>query len=136
MPRKRKNLCRKNGSGTVVYLGDRRRRPYAVRVTVGWKVGTDGRAIPIKKIHVFQIFYANLFKTELAIRWKKLLPNLVNSSTINANGDNYINQELEIDAFVFTKFYLKEYEHIDVQNKIEGLDKYLDLYIMKNRSIL
>ncbi|MCI5582429.1 MAG: tyrosine-type recombinase/integrase [Anaeroplasma sp.] len=49
MPRKRKNLCRKNGSGTVVYLGDRRRRPYAVRVTVGWKVGTDGRAIQIKK---------------------------------------------------------------------------------------
>ena len=86
--------------------------------------------------HVFQIFYANLFDNERAIRWKKLIPNLVNSSTINKDGSNYVNQELEVDAFAFTKYYLKEYENIDVVNKIECLDKYLDLYIMNNKDIL
>lgn len=55
---------------------------------------------------------------------------------MSEDGSNYINQELEIDAFAFTKFYLKEYEHIDAQNKIEGLDEYLDAYIIKNSDIL
>ena len=86
--------------------------------------------------HVFQIYYANLFDTETAIRWKKLLATQINSSTINEDGSNYINQELEIDAFAFTKFYLKQYEHIDVKNKMNGLDKYLDEYILKNIMIM
>ncbi len=123
-------------------LGDEDSRLYLKEEYVGInnKYKTNylecAKAITHEYRHVFQIFYANLFKTELAIRWKKLLPTIVNSSTMNANGDNYINQELEIDAFAFTKFYLKEYEHIDVQNKIEGLDEYLDLYIIKNRNIM
>lgn len=86
--------------------------------------------------HVFQIFYANLFETDLAIKWKELLATHINSSTFSENGSNYINQELEIDAFAFTKFYLKKYEHIDVQNKIEGLDDYLYAYIIKNSDIM
>lgn len=49
MPRKRKNLCRKNGGGTIAYLGDRRRKPYAPRVTVGWTIGKDGKVVQIKK---------------------------------------------------------------------------------------
>lgn len=86
--------------------------------------------------HVFQLFYANLFDTETALRWKKLLASQINSSTMNEDGSNYINQELEIDAFAFTKFYLKQYEHINVKNKVEGLDKYLDEYINKSINIL
>ena len=86
--------------------------------------------------HVFQIFYANLFNTETAIRWKKLLATHINSLNMNEDGSNYINQELEIDAFAFTKFYLKQYEHINVENKMNGIDEYLDAYIMKNISIM
>lgn len=55
---------------------------------------------------------------------------------MNEDGSNYINQELEIDVFAFTKFYLKKYEHIDVKNKMDGLDIYLDEYIIKNISIM
>ena len=94
------------------------------------------KAITHEYRHVFQIFYANLFDTETAIRWKQLLATHINSATMNENGANYINQELEIDAFAFTKFYLKQYEHIDVKNKMYGLDKYLDAYIIKNIKIM
>lgn len=94
------------------------------------------KAITHEYRHVFQIFYANLFDTETAIRWKQLLATHINSATMNENGSNYINQELEIDAFAFTKFYLKQYEHIDVKNKMYGLDKYLDAYIIKNIKIM
>ncbi len=86
--------------------------------------------------HVFQMFYANLFNTETAVRWKKLLVTQINSSTMNEDGSNYINQELEIDAFAFTKFYLREFEHINVENKMNGIDEYLDAYIMKNIMIM
>ena len=82
--------------------------------------------------HVFQLFYANLFDTKTAIRWKKLLATHINSLTISLDGSNYINQELEIDAFAFTRFYLNRYEHINVKNKMDDLDEYLDVYIMNN----
>ena len=55
---------------------------------------------------------------------------------MNDDGSNYINQELEIDAFAFTKFYLENYEDIEVINRIDGLDKYLDLYIKNNIRIM
>lgn len=123
-------------------LGDEDSRLYLKEeyVVINVKHKTDylecAKAITHEYRHVFQIFYANLFKTELAVRWKKLLPTLVNSSTMDEDGSNYINQELEIDAFAFTKFYLQKYENIDVKNKVEGLDKYLDEYIMNNIRIM
>lgn len=86
--------------------------------------------------HGFQIYYTSLFTTETAIRWKKLIATQINSLTMTEDGSNYINQELEIDAFAFTNFYLKKYEHISVKNKVEGLDEYLDSYIIKNISIM
>ncbi|HHX70532.1 MAG TPA: hypothetical protein GX708_21080 [Gallicola sp.] len=48
---------------------------------------------------------------------------------IDNEGINYINQELELDAFAFTKFYLEKYENISVKSKIEKLDKYINDYI-------
>lgn len=86
--------------------------------------------------HVFQIFYANLFDTEPARRWKGLLGTQINSSNMKEDGSDYLEQELEIDAFAFTKFYLEYYEKMQVVNRIEGLDKYLDLYIEKNIRIM
>lgn len=86
--------------------------------------------------HVFQIFYANLSDTETAKRWKGLLGMQINSSNMKADGSDYLEQELEIDAFAFTKFYLEHYEGIKVVNRIDGLDDILDLYIEKNLRIM
>ena len=86
--------------------------------------------------HVFQIFYCQLFDTDTARRWKGLLATQINSTNMSSDGSDYIDQELEIDAFAFTKFYLEHYEGIEVINRIDGLDKYLDLYIEKNIRIM
>lgn len=86
--------------------------------------------------HVFQVFYCQLIDTETTRRWKGLLANSINSSNMSANGLDYIGQELEIDAFAFTKFYLEHYEGMKVVNRIDGLDAILDLYIEKNIRIM
>jgi len=60
----------------------------------------------------------------------------INSSNINETGSNYISQELELDAFAFTKFYLEKYEDILVKSKIEGFDEIIDKYLIPNKNIL
>ena len=123
-------------------LGDEDSRLYLKEEYVGINIKYKNdylecaKSITHEYRHVFQIFYASLFTTETAIRWKKLLATQINSSTMNEDGSNYINQELEIDAFAFTKFYLHRYEHLNVENKIEGLNEMLDAYIEKNISIM
>ena len=123
-------------------LGDEDSRLYLKEEYVGINIKYKNdylecaKSITHEYRHVFQIFYANFFNDERAIRWKKLLAIQINSSTMDEDGSNYINQELEIDAFAFTKFYLQKYENIDVKNKVEGLDKYLDEYIMNNIMIM
>ena len=82
------------------------------------------------------IFYCQLFDTDTARRWKGLLATQINSTNMSCDGSDYIDQELEIDAFAFTKFYLEHYEGMKVVNRIDGLDKYLDLYIEKNIRIM
>lgn len=86
--------------------------------------------------HYFQSDFANHFDNEIANRWRMLLNSQVNAGNMNFDGSDYISQELEIDAFAFTKYYLKKYEGIDVKNKIEGLDEFLDEYIEKRKAIL
>lgn len=86
--------------------------------------------------HVFQIFYVNLFSNERSIRWKKELQGVINSSNMNSNGSNYIAQEIELDAFAFTKFYLENYESIPVTNKVPGYDQIIDKYLIINESIM
>lgn len=48
-------------------------------------------------------------------------------------GSNYISQELELDAFSFTKHYLDKYESIKVKNNIFGYDNIIDKYIEANK---
>ena len=123
-------------------LGDEDSRLYLKEEYVGITVKCKNdylecaKSITHEYRHVFQIFYVHLFNDDRAIRWKKILAAQINSSTMNEDGSNYINQELEIDAFAFTKFYLQKYENIDVKNKVEGLDNYLDEYIMNNIKIM
>ena len=79
--------------------------------------------------HVFQLFYVNIFNDERSERWKKELSNFVNSSNMDNEGINYINQELELDAFAFTKYYLENFESIKVISKIKRLDQHINKYI-------
>ncbi len=86
--------------------------------------------------HVFQIFYVSLFSNERSKRWKKELQGVVNSSNMDSNGSNYIAQEIELDAFAFTKYYLEKYENMKVDNKIDKLDFYIQEYIRGSKDIL
>lgn len=61
---------------------------------------------------------------------------MINSSNINESGTNYMIQELELDAFAFTKFYLEKFENIKVENRIYGYDQYIDIYIEHAKAIM
>ncbi|MBM7453995.1 ERCC4-related helicase [Acholeplasma morum] len=86
--------------------------------------------------HVFQIFYVSLFSNERSKRWQKELQDVVNSSNMDTCGSNYIAQEIELDAFAFTKYYLEEFENIKVVNRIDKLDLYIHEYIKRSKDIL
>ena len=86
--------------------------------------------------HVFQIFYISLFDNDRSKRWKKELQGVINSSNMDSNASNYIAQEIELDAFAFTKYYLEEFENIEVVNKIDKLDVYILEYIKRSKDIL
>lgn len=94
------------------------------------------KAITHEYRHVFQIFYANMFNDDRARRWRSELSNLVNTSNMSDKGSNYISQELELDAFSFTKYYLDKYESMKVENKINGYDEIIEKYILINKEIL
>ena len=55
---------------------------------------------------------------------------------MDSNGSNYIAQEIELDAFAFTKYYLEEFENMKVVNKIDKLDLYIHEYIKRSRDML
>lgn len=82
--------------------------------------------------HIFQLFYVNIFNDERSERWKKELQGAVNSSNMDNTGSNYISQEIELDAFAFTKYYLEKFENMKVRSKIDGLDNVIDKYIIVN----
>lgn len=48
---------------------------------------------------------------------------------MNNKGSNHISEELELDAFAFTKHYLDKYEPMKVENMINGYDELIDKYI-------
>ncbi len=79
--------------------------------------------------HIFQLFYVNIFNDDRSKRWKKELQGAVNSSNMDGDGTNYIVQEIELDAFAFTKYYLENFENIQVVNKIDKLDQYILNYL-------
>ena len=59
----------------------------------------------------------------------------INSSNMDSNGSNYIAQEIELDAFAFTKYYLEIWKY-EVDNKIDKLDFYIQEYIRGSKDIL
>lgn len=77
-----------------------------------------------------------MFNDDRAKRWIAELSTLVNTSNMDKVGSNYISQELELDAFSFTKHYLDKYESIKIKNNISGYDKIIDKYIKVNKTIM
>lgn len=77
-----------------------------------------------------------MFNDERAKRWRAELSTLVNTSNMDKVGSKYISQDLELDAFFFTKYYLKKYESLNLQNKIVGYDEIIDKYISFNYNFL
>jgi hypothetical protein len=47
----------------------------------------------------------------------------------NINGSNYVSQELEIDDFAFTKYYLKNNEGLIVNHLKTAYEKVITKYI-------
>lgn len=80
--------------------------------------------------HIFQAFYVHIFKDDMAKLWGEGLGSIITASDINED-NNYASQAIEIDAFAYTKFYLKEYRGLIVENKIPGMDEIIDEYIEK-----
>ena len=85
--------------------------------------------------HLFQIWYAKLMNDERAIRWKEEFQHGINSSNMT-RVEEYLSQELELDAFAFTKYYLETYEGIEVVHKVPMYEKLIEAYIRKNREIM
>lgn len=94
----------------------------------------SAKCVSLEMRYVFQFFYAELFDDERAKRWLKQLSHQINSSNLD-EGD-YESQELELDAFAFTKFFLKTFEGIEVINNILGYEKYVVEYIKNNNGIM
>ena len=49
---------------------------------------------------------------------------------------NYIGQEIELDAFAFTKYYLEKYEGMVVTHPSDEYEKVIKIYISANRLML
>jgi uncharacterized protein YfeS len=90
------------------------------------------KAIAHEYRHVFQLFYIHMFDDSRASRWKKELNQAINSSNINETGSNYISQELELDAFAFTKFYLERYEGMKIIHPNDKYENIIRVYKKEN----
>lgn len=74
---------------------------------------------------MFQISYANMYNAERAKRWRAELSTLVNTSNMNSN----VSQELEIDAFAFTKHFFETNEGLIVNHLNTSYEKVISKYI-------
>lgn len=91
--------------------------------------------------HLFQIMYAFNFNDELAIRWRKAFQNTKsseNSDILNNIDDSteYVYQEIEIDAFAFTKHFLKTYENLDVVHPSDSYENIINQYIKYKKHLM
>ncbi len=81
--------------------------------------------------HVFQLYYMNIMNDERAKRWKEEFSN----AKVGTDKE-YLGQELELDAFAFTKYYLDKYENLKTNCNIKDYEKVVDMYINKYSYVL
>ena len=80
--------------------------------------------------HIYQLVYVKVSSDKRALRMKEELehpvildPNDITSIT------NYSFQEIEIDAYAFTKWYLKKYLNMDVIHPSRDYEKIITAYM-------
>ena len=67
---------------------------------------------------------------------KDELSTLVNTANMDNEGINYIIQEIELDAFAFTKYYLKKYEVIDVIHPSKYYESLIEKYVESHKNFM
>ena len=83
--------------------------------------------------HVYQLYLINLSSDLRSFRFKY---EIMNPVILNINSEksiyNYMMQEIEIDAFAFTKWYMDKFLNVDVIHKIKPYEEIIKEYIKKN----
>ena len=96
------------------------------------------KAITHEYRHLFQIVYSYYYDDEIATNWKRELQTMKSSENADIIYDDeehtdYAYQELEIDAFAFTKYYLCNYEDLIVVHPNKLYEEVIKKYIEKNK---
>lgn len=99
------------------------------------------KAITHEYRHLFQIVYSYHYDDEIATNWKRALKTMKSSENADIINDDdehasYAYQELEIDAFAFTKYYLGKYEDMIVVHPNKLYEKIIKKYINRSKDIL
>ena len=82
--------------------------------------------------HVYQVFYVKLFNDAKAKRMKEELANMKELDPNDLNSiSSYSFKEIEIDAFAFTKWYLKNHLDIEVTHPSKDYELLLSSYMDK-----
>lgn len=82
--------------------------------------------------HAWQLFYVYENNDQIAKMWKEDLTGYKKPTATS----EYFLKTIEVDAFAFTKYYLKRFLNMNVTNNIQGLDVILDKYIKDYRGII
>ncbi len=99
------------------------------------------KAITHEYRHLFQIVYSYHYDDEIATNWKRALKTMKSSENADIINDDdehasYAYQELEIDAFAFTKYYLERYENIKVIHPSKQYEDIIKKYIKFNKNLM
>lgn len=83
--------------------------------------------------HLFQLYFVKISKDNKALRMKEELTSWFALDTNSKESiTKYMMQEIEIDAYAFTKWYLKKYHNIDVMHPSNIYERIIESYIIKN----
>lgn len=81
--------------------------------------------------HAFQFFYISLIDDERSKRWRECMGKYIRPSKDDVSGE-YELQEVEIDAYAFTKYFL-QLEGIDVIHKNPDYEEIIIAYLRHNK---
>ena len=99
------------------------------------------KAVTHEYRHWFQLNWVSYMDDNLSKRWSKAFKNAIsleNADLLNniEESTTYAMQDIEIDAFAFTKYYLEKYEGLVVIHPNEQYEDIIRLYITSNLHIM
>jgi len=97
------------------------------------------KAIVHEYRHLFQILWAFQMEDKIAKRWRNAFHNATSSENADIitnveDTTKYATQEIELDAFAFTKYYLEKHEGMEVNHPSAEYEKLIKQYILVNMS--